>query len=189
MYRLIFVSIILVIYACESNITNETTVGNPLVDLAIKEAKRANPDKLEFKFSIDTSYQNMEGKIMVYNCKLYNGNTDTLYFYTQSCFGWESNFIVDTNSVQIYNRIDCNVSNPIIEKVAPKSDFEFKGYFYVKNRKLKNIHLQYYIYQVDSDFDVRNSDSIRKLKKTIIKNTHNSCQAPAQDLTSLKRLI
>lgn len=148
------------------------TIGDPLsVPFVINESKLANSDNLEFNYSTDTTMKSFDGKIVVLNCKLHNGNDDTLYFYTQSCYGWEYNFIVDTNLVQIYPWIDCCVSNPMIKKVAPKSDFEFNGHFYVKNRNVKNVEVEYYIYQVDSKFNIRNSDSIKKLQKTVIKNS------------------
>jgi hypothetical protein len=160
--------------ACSHDSSDKIIGGNPSGLVNITEPTFANPENLRFSYSIDSIHQFLDGNIFDLTCKLHNGNSDTLYFYTQTCFGWEHNFLIDTSKVRIHTMILCNVSNPVIKKIEPRGDFDFKGHFFVKDRKLKTIHVEYYIYQVDQNFNVRNSDSISNLKKTIIRNTHNS---------------
>lgn len=171
--NLLIVVLITLLFACSKQASDANTEENTTGLSAIPESKAVNPDKLEFSYFTDTIYPCMDGNIIELSCKLSNGNTDTLYFYTQSCFGWEHNFLFDTDGMRIHSMIDCNVSNPIIKKVGPESDFTFKGRFYVEDRKLKNIQVDYYIYQVRSDFDVWNSELVRKLEKTVVKSAQN----------------
>lgn len=162
------------LYACSHNSSDKIFNVNPLGPVNTTEPTFADPENLRFIYSIDSIHELLDVNVFDLTCKLHNGNSDTLYFFTHTCFGWEHNFLLDTSKVQIHSMIDCFVSNPVIKKIEPRGDFDFKGHFFVKDRKLKTIHVEYYIFQVDHDFDIRNTDSIKKLKKTIIRNTHNS---------------
>lgn len=146
------------LFACSNNADSRHLTNHTVV----------NPDNLKFTYDVDSIYPFLDGHIVDVNCNIYNGNNDTLYFFTYSCFGWEDNFIVNSNNIRIWSGIDCVVSNPILKEVPPKGYFNFKGHFLIKEIDPNELKLQYFIYQVDSDFDVNNKELIRNLKKTVI---------------------
>lgn len=152
--------------ACSDKSSNKNV--NPSTT---SEVELANPDNLKFTYQIDSSYASMDGKIVDVSCRLYNGNSDSLFFFTYTCYDWEQNFIVDTNHVLTWNMINCVVSNPYIEKVAPNDSFNFNGHFFVKGMDPNDLELQYFIYQVAPWFDIHDQEQITNLKKTIIPNT------------------
>jgi len=169
MKTLVYVTIILLLTACGNNLKSVTITPNISQNYLTRDYKPANPQNISFKYVIDTSYSQMNGRIIELECELINHNYDTVYFFTHSCFGWQNNFLVDTSEVEVYQNIKCNVSNPIIKKIAPRTSFKFKGHFFLRSKKRKNIVVQYYIYRVDPTFDIGNIELIRRLRKTIIK--------------------
>lgn len=133
-----------------------------------------SPENLIFTYKIeDTSYFDFWGGYFVdVSCNVYNGNNETLFFYTKSCYEWEKNFLVDTNFVEIQNYKCCASNSHIVKSILPKGNFEFKGKFFVKNMDPSTLTLQYYFYQVDFIyFDTSDEDLVKNLKKTVIQNS------------------
>lgn len=158
-------------FSCSEESAIGSSNGKRLFELTENNKSRlAKIERVKFSYSIDTSYFFGNGKLFDLDCKLHNGNIDTLYFYTMSCYGWEYNFVYDTSKIQQYSRVACCTSNPIIKPIHPNSDFKFKAEFFAKVRETKKIKVQYYINQVDANFDLKNKDSIKKLEKKIIYN-------------------
>jgi hypothetical protein len=166
-----FISILTLLFSCSEESVTGSSNGKRLFEPTENNKSRlAKIERVKFSYSIDTTYFMGNERLFILDCKLYNGNIDTLYFYTMSCYGWVYNFDYDTSKIQHFSSIDCCTSNPIIKSIPPKSDFKFKAEFFAKDRKTKKIKVQYYIYQVDANFNVRNSESIKKLEKKIIYN-------------------
>ncbi len=166
-----FFTILTLLFSCsEESITGSSKGKRLFEQTENRKSRLAKIERVKFSYTIDTIYFLGNEKSFVLNCNLYNGNIDTLYFYTQSCYGWEYTFDFDTSKIQHFSRVNCFLSRPIIKPIPPKSDFKFKSEFIAKDRKTQNIKVQYYIYQVDSNFDLKNNDSIKKLEKKIIYN-------------------
>ncbi len=151
---------------------HQISYGDPIGLSSKPIPKLANPDSIYFQFSLDTVYNFLDQNQIVINCKLLNTSSDTIYLFTHSCYKYTNDFIIQTEDVQTFVTYSCCASTPIIEKVAPKNNLKFKANFLAKKR-VRKIDFHFYIYQVDSDFDIHNSDSIGKLQKTIINNIYN----------------
>jgi hypothetical protein len=166
-----FITILATFFSCsEESVTGSSNGKRILEQTENHKSRLAKIELVKFNYTIDTSYFEKEGKFYILDCRLYNGNEDTLYIYTESCYEWELSFDYDTSKIDLFQRIHCNKSIPIIKPIPPKSDLKFKSDFFVKDRKTKNIKVQYYIYQVDANFDLKNRDSIKKLERKIIYN-------------------
>ena len=166
-----FISILTLLFSCsEESVTGSRKVKRLDKARLTYKPRKARIELVKFNYTIDTSYFEKEGKYYILDCRLYNGNEDTLYIYTESCFEWELSFDYDTSKIGLYQRIYCEKSIPIIKPIPPKSDLKFKADFFVKDRNTKNVKVHYYIYQVDANFDLKNKDSIKKLEKKIIYN-------------------
>ena len=165
---------LLVLGACANDKANSMITGSENKLTTPKITKGIDANKLSFSYTIDRFSPLADGNSIDISCKLHNWNTDTLYFFTYTCFDWEHNFITDPEIAQIYSMIDCNVSNTVVKKIAPNDVFSFYGHFLVKDKKLKSIDVQYYIYQVDANFDVNDREALSVLKKTIIPHTVKS---------------
>ena len=154
----------------EESVINSSEGKRILKQMENHKSKLAKIELLKFNYTIDTSYFEKKGKFYILDCRLYNGNEDTIYIYTESCFEWELSFDYDTSKIDLFQKIHCEKSIPIIKPISPNSDLKFKTNFFAKDRKTKNIKVHYYIYQVDANFDLKNKDSINKLEKKIIYN-------------------
>lgn len=166
-----FIAILTLLLSCsEESVTGSSNGKRILEQTENSKSRLAKIELVKFNYTIDTSYFEKEGKYYILDCRLYNGNEDTLYIYTESCYEWELSFDYDTSKIWLYARIHCYKSIPIIKPIPPNSDLKFKADFFVKDRHTKNIKVQYYIYQVDANFDLKNKDSICKLEKKIIYN-------------------
>jgi hypothetical protein len=173
MKRISFVFLCLfLIFSCTDN--KENALPNTSVFKA--EGNKSYSSYLTFSYSLERPERPKLAKGQVYgnnliyaNCKLYNSGIDTFYFFTYSCAGWIHNFLIDTSKIELLINFDCNVSSPIIKKIAPKSSFEFKASFDLKDPNYNNIDLSYSICPVSSNFNVYDQEAIKNLKPVILK--------------------
>lgn len=173
MKRISFVFIFLfLIFSCTEK--KENALPNTSVFKA--EGNKSYSSYLTFSYSIERPERPklkegyVYGNNLIYaNCKIYNSGKDTFYFYTMSCYGWLQDFVLDTSKIQPWINISCCTSSPIIKKIAPKSSFEFKASFDLKDPNYKNIELSYSICPVSSNFNVYDQEAIKNLKPVILK--------------------
>lgn len=93
--------------------------------------------------------------IIEVNAVLFNDNIDTVYFLSSSCFGEQYSIQYDTSKFILNPLTHCQMSIPIIRKIAPKSKHIFQGHFKSVKKETK-IKLGFDLYTVNENFILNN---------------------------------
>ena len=89
------------------------------------------------------------------HASLFNNNADTIYFLTSTCNGCQDFLKYDSTKFELSPLYMCNASFVVIKKIAPKSEYDFNGYFTSKEMETK-INLCLDFYRVDKSFSIKN---------------------------------
>jgi hypothetical protein len=128
------------------------------------------PMNLEFIYYVDTT-DLKRTEIVRADCQLLNNGSETIYFLTYTCNGWEDNFVHNITISRVATMY-CYASNPFVQAILPNDKFCFSVDFLLLDKSSKKIDLQYFIYCVPKDFCALDQKTISRLKKTIIYNSH-----------------
>jgi hypothetical protein len=161
---LIFLFLGLFCFSCKQEQKSEIKVVRK------EKVELISNDKIRFDFlaaHINTSKETIE-----INASLYNDYSDTAYFLSSSCDGEQYSLSYDTTKFSLFPYLLCNISYPIIIKIAPKGHHDFKAHF-TCSRTEKKIKLGFDFYSVNSSFDLQKQKDLKifyrpKDKQTII---------------------
>jgi hypothetical protein len=135
------------------------------------------PENVKFDFVAE--YFDGEPEFTEVNCFLYNKSRDTVYFLTSTCDGIQYALQYDTSKFLIWPTLNCNVSNPMMEKIPPKRKINFKSHFRILN-KTDHIYLGFKLKKVDKTLDV---------SKLSLPDVYNDKLFPAIELLGPTRTI
>jgi hypothetical protein len=130
----------------------DTLTQNIRFDFTAKYLTGNGKPKFDSLINVDLSFLKYDSLIEV-NASLFNDNFDTVYFLHSSCDGTQFLLQYDSTKFTLSPIMYCNASWVVAEKIAPKSKFNFRGYFKNKARAT-NINLCFDFYRVDKSFDV-----------------------------------
>ncbi|MFN5983737.1 MAG: hypothetical protein ACK476_10160 [Fluviicola sp.] len=160
--------LILIVISCsrKTSVNERFAYNFKQKDLALGIAPS---DSLSFEYTVLDQITEKEVTALVI-CALKNHSSKPFYFHTYSCNDWELNFEYDTSKFQVYPSILCNVSRPIIKKIAPHSEFRFTSHFQRKDSTSELNDLSYFVYPVSPDFETPDLNKVNKLEKVVVKN-------------------
>lgn len=141
----LLISLILItIYSCQANLTQEVSFGNQKW-----LNKSISSKKITFSYTV-SKIESYKGELEV-NASLYNDYLDTAFFLSSSCDGIMYSLRYDTTEMDIIPQILCNASFPIILAIPPKEKIDFTFYFGFK-KQISSLKLGIDYYSVDKSF-------------------------------------
>ena len=130
----------------------DTLTQNIKFDFTAKYFTEDTVFEFDSLIKVDASLFKTDSLIEV-NASLFNRNSDTVYFLHSTCNGSQFLLQYDLTKFILSPIESCNASWVVVEKIAPKSKFNFHGYLTNKTRETK-INLCFDLYRVDKSFDI-----------------------------------
>jgi hypothetical protein len=151
----LLISLILItIYSCQANLTQEVSFGNQNK----KWLNKTNSAKgIHFIYTA-SKINSYKGELEV-NASLYNDYLDTAFFLSSSCDGIIYSLRYDTTEMDIIPQILCNASFPIILAIPPKEKIDFTFFFGFK-KQISSLKLGIDYYSVDKSFKLKEHPEI-----------------------------
>ena len=145
--RFLFFIFLTLILSCNSESKKKKT------EESFKESNKTEVKvKENIRFDFSAIRKNSLIGTMEINATLYNDNIDTVYFLSTSCYGEQKSLRYNKSKFK-FSEIYCNVSNPILIKIAPNGKHNFQADFICSDKE-KKIKLGFDFHSVEKSFDL-----------------------------------